>query len=130
MNSKSLEEKSRRGLSKSCHDAANQRPESGSRDHSQPIRGWASAIAISLFSMSLYVNTLNHQFVYDDRYLTRRIIHQNIVMMCQSGGGCVSVYSNRKPIFFLRHPILKILWDICPPKKRNEEKDQTWFNFW
>ena len=34
-------------------------------------KGLASAIGISLFSMLLYVNTLNHQFVYDDRYLTR-----------------------------------------------------------
>ena len=46
--------------------------------------GLASAITISLLSMLLYVNTLNHQFVYDDRYLTRRIIHQNIVIICQS----------------------------------------------
>ena len=29
----------------------------------------SSAIIISLLSMLLYVNTLNHQFVYDDRYL-------------------------------------------------------------
>ena len=48
------------------------------------MKGLASAIGISVFSMLLYVNTLNHQFVYDDRYLTRRIIHQNIVIICQS----------------------------------------------